>query len=157
MGNKMVGFEADIKSIKEIKVANILETLQTDDLVKFGLIPEFAGRLPAVGVLHELDKNTLKDILTKPKNALVKQYKQLFMLEDVELEFQVDALEEIAQSALRKESGARGLRFVLEKIMLDLMYNVPSEFGISKVIITRGMVKGEQKAKIIYDKEEKTA
>ncbi|MDY6935576.1 MAG: ATP-dependent Clp protease ATP-binding subunit ClpX [Spirochaetota bacterium] len=157
MGNKMVGFESDIKSIKEITVADILGNLQTDDLVKFGLIPEFAGRLPAIGVLHELDKEALRDILTKPKNALVKQYKQIFAFENVELVFKDEALEEIANTALEKESGARGLRFVLEKMMLDLMYNVPSDYGISKVIITEGMLKDNKKAKIIYEKEEKTA
>ena len=157
MGNKMLGFGADIKSVKEIRIENILENLHTDDLVKFGLIPEFAGRLPVAAVLHELGKSALVDILSKPKNALIKQYKQMFSFENVELVFRNEAIEEIAEAAMEKESGARGLRAVLEKIMLDLMYNVPSDYGISKVIITEGMVDGRKKPKIIYKKEEKTA
>lgn len=157
VGNKMLGFGADIKSVKEIKVANILEDLRTEDLIRFGLIPEFAGRMPIIGVLNELDRDALKRILTEPKNALVKQYKKIFSFENVELHFQKEAADEIARIAFEKDSGARGLRAVLEKIMLDLMYNVPSEGRISKVIITEDMVKNISKAKIIYRKEEKTA
>jgi ATP-dependent Clp protease ATP-binding subunit ClpX len=157
IGNKMLGFGADVKSIKEIKISNLLSNMHTEDLIRFGLIPEFAGRMPILGVLDELDKDALKDILTKPKNALIKQYKKIFSFEDVELEFQKEAIEEIANLAYTKESGARGLRAVLEKIMLDIMYSIPSEENISKVIITQDMVLGKQKAKIVYNKEEKTA
>ncbi len=157
LGNKMLGFGADIKSVKEIKVANILESLSTDDLIKYGLIPEFIGRMPIFGVLNELDNEALKRILTEPKNALVKQYQKIFTFEDVVLHFQKDAIAEIAKIAYEKESGARGLRAVLEKIMLDLMYTIPSTDGISKVIVTSDMVKGKKKAKIIYDKGEKSA
>ncbi|MCU0822739.1 MAG: ATP-dependent Clp protease ATP-binding subunit ClpX [Spirochaetes bacterium] len=157
IGNKMMGFGADIKSVKEIKVANILENLATDDLIKFGLIPEFVGRMPIVGVLNELDKEALKQILTEPKNALLKQYKKIFSFEDVELNFQQEAVEEIAQIAYEKESGARGLRAVLEKIMLDLMYNIPSDDTISKITVSGEMVRGKKKAKIVYDKNEKSA
>ena len=153
----MLGFGADIKSIKEIKSENILLGLHTEDLIKYGLIPEFAGRLPIQGVLDELDKDALREILTKPKNALIKQYKKIFSFEDVELEFQKEAIDEIAMIAYEKESGARGLRAVLEKIMLDIMYSIPSEEGIAKVVISREMVLGKQKAKIIYSKEEKSA
>jgi ATP-dependent Clp protease ATP-binding subunit ClpX len=158
IGNKMLGFGADIKSVKQIKVGNLLQNIHTEDLIKYGLIPEFVGRLPIVGVLDELGKDALKDILTKPKNALLKQYKKIFAFEDVELEFQKEAIEEIAQMAYTKESGARGLRAVLEKIMLDIMYAIPSEEAISKVIISQDMVLGRQKAKIITsNKEEKSA
>ncbi len=157
IGNKMLGFGADIKSIKEIKISNLLQNIHTEDLIRFGLIPEFAGRMPILGVLDELDKDALKDILTKPKNALIKQYKKIFSFEDVELEFQKEAIEEIANLAYTKESGARGLRAVLEKIMLDIMYSIPSEDNILKVVISQDMVMGKQKAKIIYNKEEKTA
>jgi ATP-dependent Clp protease ATP-binding subunit ClpX len=157
IGNKMLGFGADVKSIKEIKISNLLANMHTEDLIRFGLIPEFAGRMPILGVLDELDKDALKDILTRPKNALIKQYKKIFSFEDVELEFQKEAIEEIANLAYTKESGARGLRAVLEKIMLDIMYSIPSEENISKVIISQDMVLGKQKAKIIYNKEEKTA
>ncbi len=157
VGNKMLGFGADIKSVKEIKIANILENLSTDDLVRFGLIPEFVGRMPIIGVLSELDKDALRKILTEPKNSLIKQYKKIFSFENVELQFQKDAIGEISQIAYEKESGARGLRAVLEKVMLSLMYDIPSEEGISKVIVTHDMVKGKKKAKIIYDKSEKSA
>ncbi|MBN2401576.1 MAG: ATP-dependent Clp protease ATP-binding subunit ClpX [Spirochaetes bacterium] len=158
IGNKMLGFGADIKSVKQIKIGDMFQSIHTEDLIRYGLIPEFAGRLPIVGVLDELGQEALKDILTKPKNALVKQYKKIFAFEDVELEFQKEAIDEIAQLAYTKESGARGLRAVLEKIMLDIMYTIPSEEAISKVIITQDMVLGKQKAKIMYNnKEEKTA
>ena len=157
-GNKMLGFGADIKSVKQVKVADMFDSIHTEDLIRFGLIPEFAGRLPIVGVLDELDKDALKDILTKPKNALIKQYQKIFAFEDVELEFQKEAIDEIAQIAYTKESGARGLRAVLEKIMLDIMYTIPSEENITKVIITPDMVLGKTKAEIIYNNnEEKTA
>jgi ATP-dependent Clp protease ATP-binding subunit ClpX len=158
IGNKMLGFGADIKSVKQIKVGNLFQSIHTEDLIRYGLIPEFAGRLPILGVLDELGKDALKDILTKPKNALLKQYKKIFAFEEVELEFQKEAIDEIAQMAYTKESGARGLRAVLEKIMLDIMYTIPSEESISKVIISQDMVLGKQKAKIIYNnKEEKSA
>ncbi|MFH0974619.1 MAG: ATP-dependent Clp protease ATP-binding subunit ClpX [Spirochaetota bacterium] len=157
IGNKSLGFGADIKTIKQVKAGALFHSIHTEDLIKFGLIPEFVGRLPILGVLDELGKDALKDILTKPKNALLKQYKKIFSFEDVELEFQKEAIEEIAQIAYTKESGARGLRAVLEKIMLDIMYAIPSEEGISKVIISQDMVLGKSKAKIVYSKEEKTA
>ncbi len=157
VGNKMLGFGADIKSVKEIKSENILHNIHTEDLIKFGLIPEFAGRLPIQGILDELDKDALREILTKPKNALLKQYKKIFSFEEVELEFQKEAIDEISNIAYEKESGARGLRAVLEKIMLDIMYSIPSEENISKVIITQEMVLGKKQAKIIFDNEEKSA
>lgn len=157
IGNKMLGFGADIKSVKEIKIGHLLRTLHTEDLIRYGLIPEFAGRLPITGILDELDHEALKDILTKPRNALLKQYKKIFAFEDVELEFQKEAIEEIAKIAYTKESGARGLRAVLEKIMLDIMYSIPSEANITKVIISEQMVLGKEEAKIIYNKEEKSA
>jgi ATP-dependent Clp protease ATP-binding subunit ClpX len=157
IGNKMLGFGADIKSVKEIKIGHLLRTLHTEDLIRYGLIPEFAGRLPITGILDELDHEALKDILTKPRNALLKQYKKIFAFEDVELEFQKEAIEEIAKVAYTKESGARGLRAVLEKIMLDIMYSIPSEANITKVIISQEMVLGKEEAKIIYNKEEKSA
>lgn len=157
VGNKMMGFEADIKSVKEIKVSNILNSLHTEDLIKYGLIPEFAGRMPIIGVLNELNEEALREILTVPKSALIKQYQKILSFENVELQFQKEAIEEIARIGYLKESGARGLRAVLEKVMLDIMYDVPSEKGISKVIITKDMILDNKKAKIIYDKEVKSA
>ncbi|MDY6969098.1 MAG: ATP-dependent Clp protease ATP-binding subunit ClpX [Spirochaetota bacterium] len=157
IGNKMMGFEANIKTIKDIEVTRFLEDLFTQDLVKFGLIPELAGRLPVISVLKELDKEDLKKILIEPKNALIKQYIQMFSFEDVDLIFKDEAIDEIANEALEKKSGARGLRAVLEKVMLDLMYDIPSAYNISKVIIQEGLISKKKKPKIIYKKEEKTA
>lgn len=157
LGNKTIGFGADIRSAKEFKTENVLSHLQNYDLIKYGLIPEFVGRLPIVAVLHDLDKIALKTILTDPKNALIKQYQKIFSFENVELEFTPDAIDEVAEMSIKKESGARGLRSVLEKIMLDLMYEIPSKRNVSKVVITSEMIKGTGAAVIIHDKEEKSA
>ncbi len=157
IGNKSMGFGADIQSVKEIKIANLLAELHTEDLIKFGLIPEFVGRLPIIAVHHELDLAALKRILLEPKNALLKQFKKMFSFENVELEFTEGAIESIAKIAMDKESGARGLRSVLEKIMLDLMFEVPSKEGISKIVISTGMVEGKEEPKILYNENEKSA
>ncbi len=157
LGNKTIGFGADIKSSKEFKTENVLSHLQNYDLIKYGLIPEFVGRLPIVAVLHDLDKPALKTILTDPKNALIKQYQKIFSFENVELEFTPDAIDEVAEMSIKKESGARGLRSVLEKIMLDLMYEIPSRRNVGKVVITAEMIKGTGAPVIIHNKEEKSA
>ncbi len=157
LGNKTIGFGADIKSINEIKIENILGQLQNDDLIKYGLIPEFVGRLPINAVLHELDKDALKKILTDPKNALIKQYKKIFSFENVDLEFTEGAINEIAEMSIKREAGARGLRSVLEKIMLNLMYDIPSNHGVSRVVIGEEMVKGAAGPEITYSEEEKSA
>jgi len=157
IGNKTLGFGAEIKSKKEINESNILRQVNPEDMIKYGLIPEFVGRLPIVAVLDELDKDALVRILMEPKNALVKQYNKIFSFEEVELVFRKDAIEEIAAIAMSRESGARGLRAVLEKIMLDLMYDIPSKDNIEKIIIARNMVRGTEQAEIIYREEEKSA
>lgn len=157
LGNKTIGFGAEIRSSKEYKTENVLAHLQNYDLIKYGLIPEFVGRLPIVAVLHDLDKQALKTILTDPKNALIKQYQKIFSFENVELEFTPDAIDEVAEMSIKKESGARGLRSVLEKIMLDLMYEIPSKRNVSKVVITAEMIKGTGAPVIIHNKEEKSA
>jgi ATP-dependent Clp protease ATP-binding subunit ClpX len=157
IGNKTMGFGADIKSVKEIKTTNILKNLHPEDLIKYGLIPEFVGRLPIVATLDELDKKALKKILTEPKNALIKQYKKIFSFDDVELDFSDSSIEEIAQIAIKRESGARGLRSVLETVMLDMMYEIPSKEGISKIKISGDVIRGKENPKIIYDKKEKSA
>jgi ATP-dependent Clp protease ATP-binding subunit ClpX len=157
IGNKTMGFGADIKSVKEIKTTNILKSLHPEDLIKYGLIPEFVGRLPIVATLDELDKKALKKILTEPKNALIKQYKKIFSFDDVELDFSDSSIEEIADIAIKRESGARGLRAVLETVMLDLMYEIPSKEGISKIKISGDVIRGKENPKIIYDKKEKSA
>jgi len=157
LGNKTIGFGAEIKSAKEIKIENILEHLHNEDLIKYGLIPEFVGRLPIVAVLHDLDKAALMRILTDPKNALIKQYKKIFSFENVDLQFTEKAIEEVAEISIRRESGARGLRSVLEKIMLELMYNIPSDRSVSKVVISEEMVRGISGPVITYGEEEKSA
>jgi len=137
---KTMGFGAKIESKKEKKIGEILAKLQPEDLLKFGLIPELVGRLPVVATLHELNLEILKEILVKPKNSLIKQYKKLFEMDNVELVFTNDALSAIAEKALERKTGARGLRTILEDIMLDIMYEIPSDSTIEKVIINRNVV-----------------
>ena len=156
IGNKTLGFGADIKTPKEVHDTNVLHSILPDDLIKYGLIPEFVGRLPVVAVLDELDKEALIRIMTEPKNALVKQYAKIFSFEDVELEFSDDAINIIAEKSSERESGARGLRAVMEKLMIDLMYDIPSQSNINKVIITKEMVTGKDGPELIY-REEKSA
>lgn len=140
IGKKAMGFGADIQS-KEIKdVGEVLKHLQPEDLLKFGLIPEFVGRLPVMVTLNLLDKEALIEILTKPKNALVKQYKELFIMDGVELEIDHEALEVVAEKAIERKSGARGLRGILEEVMLDIMYDIPSREDIEKCIITKDTI-----------------
>lgn len=157
IGNKTMGFGADIQSKSEIQHQNVLHYLTPDDLIKYGLIPEFVGRLPVPAVLDDLDKDALIKILTEPKNALVKQYYKIFSFEDVELDFKKESLEEIADIAVSREAGARGLRAVLEKVMMNLMYDIPSQENIEKVVISKKTIQGKEDAKIVYRKEEKTA
>src|SRR5215831_4992690 len=135
LGQSRLGFGADIKSKDEMRLGELLEAVQPEDLLKFGLIPEFIGRLPMVATLHELTEEALIDILTKPKNSLVKQYQKLFEMDGVKLKFTRSALIAIAKKALARESGARGLRAVLEEAMLDIMYEVPSKANIKEVVV----------------------
>lgn len=152
--NKSMGIVADIKTQKEKeKSSNILRLLQPDDLVKFGLIPEFIGRLPVTAVLDTLTKGALIDILKKPKNALTKQYVKLFGFEDVQLTFESDALKAIAEEAIARKTGARGLRSVMETAMLDIMYEIPSKKDIKECIITDKVIRGEEKPQLIYQTE----
>ena len=135
-----VGFGAEVLSKNDIKLDEIMEKAEPDDLIKFGLIPEFVGRLPVVTTLNSLDKKALLSILTEPKNSIIKQYQKLFRLEGVDLEFNEDALEEIAEIAMKRGTGARALRSILENIMLDVMYKVPSKANITNCIITKDSV-----------------
>jgi ATP-dependent Clp protease ATP-binding subunit ClpX len=154
LGNKSMGFGADIKSIKEVKIGDLLAECNTDDLIKFGLIPEFVGRLPIISVLQELDREALKRILVEPKNALVKQFQKIFSFEEVELVFTDDAVDAIANIAQAKESGARGLRSVLEKLLMDLMYDVPTKDTVAKIVINGGFINRTDEALITYKVEE---
>jgi ATP-dependent Clp protease ATP-binding subunit ClpX len=139
-GKKTVGFRAELRGKKERNVLQTLDQVQPADLVKFGLIPEFVGRLPVMAALGELDKKALVQILTEPRNALAKQYQKIFEYEDVRLSFDADALEAIAQLALDRKIGARGLRLIMEELMLDLMYQLPSTSGVKECLINKEVV-----------------
>lgn len=136
-------------SDKKNKQNNILKDVRTEDLLKFGLIPELVGRLPITVTLEELDEEALVEILTKPKNALVKQYKELLRLDNVELEFEEEALNYIAKSAIEKKAGARGLRSIIENTIMDIMYEIPSREDVDKVMITKDSVTGEKSPKLV--------
>jgi len=154
---KTMGFGADIVSHTERNLGKLLEAVQPEDLIKFGLIPEFVGRLPVLGTLHELDEDALVQILTRPKNALVRQYQRLFDFENVKLEFSEPALHTIARQAIDRKAGARGLRSILEHIMLDVMYEIPSQSNIKKCIISEDVVSGKVPPEIVQGKKAELA
>ena len=151
IGKKTIGFGAKIESQKEVDKSKVFSELLPQDLLKFGLIPEFVGRLPIVATLQDLDRNALIKIVTEPRNALVKQYKKLFELDDVELEFEDGALEAIVDKAIERKTGARGLRAILEDIMRDIMFEIPSNPNIEKCIITKETVLNGEKPQIIIN------
>jgi ATP-dependent Clp protease ATP-binding subunit ClpX len=140
VGQKVMGFGAEIKSRQEKKIGEILNLILPQDLLRYGLIPEFVGRVPIIVTLEALDSDALVRILTEPKNALIKQYKKLFELDGVDLEFKEEALQAIADEALRRATGARGLRAIIEDIMLEVMYEIPSRIDVTKVAITKDVV-----------------
>lgn len=140
VGKNSIGFGAEIQSKEEKQIGKLLKELQPEDLLKFGLIPEFVGRLPVMVTLEELDEDALVSILTEPRNALVKQYKELFAMENVDLEFDEEALKAIAKKAIERKTGARGLRSIIEEIMLDIMYEIPSRDDVEKCLITKDTV-----------------
>ncbi|MEG2456831.1 MAG: ATP-dependent Clp protease ATP-binding subunit ClpX, partial [Clostridia bacterium] len=146
-----LGFTAKLRDEHTKKYSDIIADIQPDDLIKFGLIPEFVGRLPIVVSIDELDESALIKILSEPKNALTKQYKKLFNLDDVELEFDSEALSAIAKKAIKLKTGARGLRSILEDIMLEIMYNIPSDKSIKKVIINADSINKIQPPQILRD------
>ncbi len=145
-----IGFSAKVKSAKEEAATDVLTKVEPEDLIKFGLIPEFIGRLPVVASLTELDEDALLQILQAPKNALTKQYGALFDMEDVELEFREDALRSIARKAMQRKTGARGLRSIVEDVLLSTMYELPSMENVSKVVIDETVISGESDPIIIY-------
>lgn len=154
-----IGFSAQLKNKKNTndEVSKVLGNLESDDLIKFGLIPEFVGRLPVITTLQELDEAALIDILTRPKNALTKQFQSLFKMEDVELEFRDEALTAITKKAMARKMGARGLRAILENILLDTMYDLPSLEGVNKVVIDENVVTNSSQPILIYEDEKKSA
>lgn len=147
-----IGFGAEVKSTKEKKaITQLFKDVEPEDLVKYGLIPEFIGRLPVVTSLEELNEEALIEILKAPKNAITKQYAALFALEDTELEFREDALRAIALKAMNRKTGARGLRSIVEAVLLETMYDLPSNPGVAKVVIDETVIKGESKPLLIYE------
>ncbi len=151
IGKKSIGFGAVIDSNKDMDKYKVFEQLLPQDLLKFGMIPEFVGRLPIIATLEELDRNALIEIVTKPKNALVKQYKKLFKMDNVELEFEQEALELIVDKAIERKTGARGLRSIIEEIMRDIMFEIPSNPKIEKCIITKETVANGEPPKILIN------
>ncbi|WP_150304022.1 ATP-dependent Clp protease ATP-binding subunit ClpX [Pseudomonas saliphila] len=150
-----IGFSAAVRSKDEgKKIGEALKDVEPEDLVRFGLIPEFVGRLPVIATLDELDEDALIQILTEPKNSLTKQYARLFEMEGVELEFRTDALRSIAKRALERKTGARGLRSILENVLLDTMYDIPSDENVSKVVIDENVINGDAKPLMIYESVE---
>ena len=153
-----IGFSAEIKSKdEESNIGEVLYDVEPQDLIKYGLIPEFVGRLPVVATLEELDESALVQILTEPKNALTKQYEKLFDMEGCEIEFREDALRAVARKAMERKTGARGLRTIMEQILLDTMYDLPSMENVSKVVIDENVIAGEAKPYMIFDAPEAIA
>lgn len=151
IGSKSMGFEAEIHDKQEEDSDKLIQMVQPEDLVKFGLIPEFIGRIPILATLNTLSEEALVRILTEPKNALVKQYKKLFEVEGVELKFSEEAYKAVARDAIRRKSGARGLRAILESVMLDIMYDIPSMPGVSECVIEESVITKGEAPLLIYE------
>ena len=152
-----IGFNATVKSKNETKnVGEVFKEVEPEDLIKYGLIPEFVGRLPVIATLEELGEDALMQILTEPKNALTKQYAKLFEMEGVELEFRADALRSVAKRAMERKTGARGLRSILEGVLLGTMYELPSMHGVSKAVVDEKTINGEAEPLLIYENPEVT-
>jgi ATP-dependent Clp protease ATP-binding subunit ClpX len=153
-----MGFGAEVKSKEDQKaVGEVLRGVEPEDLIKFGLIPEFVGRLPAIATLESLDEEALMQIMVEPKNALTKQFQKLFSMEGVELEFRDSALRMISKKALERKTGARGLRSIMESSLLDVMFDLPTMSNVSKVVVDEGVIKGENPPIMIYSDSPKRA
>ena len=152
-----LGFGADVRSVDDRRTGAVLRDLEPEDLLKFGLIPEFVGRLPVVATLEDLDEAALIQILSEPKNALVKQYQRLFEMEGVKLTFPDDALRAISKRAIERKTGARGLRSIMETILLETMFDLPAMTGVEEVVISKDVVEGDSKPLLIYaDRDKQT-
>ncbi|MEM9168933.1 MAG: AAA family ATPase, partial [Pseudomonadota bacterium] len=152
-----IGFGADVKDEDDRKTGELFEELEPEDLLKFGLIPEFVGRLPVIATLEDLDESALVQILTSPKNALVKQYQRLFEMEDVKLTFTEDATRSIARRAIARKTGARGLRSIMEGILLDTMFDLPTLEGVAEVVVNGDVVDGSATPLSIYEERDAAA
>jgi ATP-dependent Clp protease ATP-binding subunit ClpX len=150
-----IGFVAEVKGEEDqASIGELFHEVEPEDLIKYGLIPEFVGRLPVVATLEELDEDALVTILVEPRNALTKQYKRLFEMEGAELEFRDDALRAVARKAMQRKTGARGLRTILENVLLDTMYDLPSQENVTKIVVDEGVVNGETQPYVIYESDE---
>jgi len=147
-----IGFSAEVRSVEDKRTGEIIKTLEPEDLLKYGLIPEFIGRMPIVATLEDLDEQSMVKILKEPKNSLIKQYQQIFRFEGVKLTFKEEALLEIAKKAITKKTGARGLRTILESLLLKTMFDLPSQENVQDVIVDRGVVLGQIEPIIVYSK-----
>jgi ATP-dependent Clp protease ATP-binding subunit ClpX len=157
VGRSGMGFGAEIKSRQERRIGELLAMIQPEDLLKYGLIPEFVGRLPVIATLHDLDDQALTRILREPKNAIIKQYQKYFDLEKVRLKFTDDAVAAIAREALKRGTGARGLRAILEEVMLEIMYDLPSIQGLKECVITREVILNRERPILVTEAKEQTA
>jgi ATP-dependent Clp protease ATP-binding subunit ClpX len=157
VGQKTLGFGAELKIEGARNLGEVLEEVQSEDLLHYGLIPEFVGRLPVIATLHELDQDALVQILTQPKNALTKQYRRLFEIDGVQLKFTDGSLYAIARKALGRKSGARGLRSIIESAMLDVMYDVPSDPSIKEVIVNEETIEHNKQPIIVYEEQKESA
>ncbi|HEX72832.1 MAG TPA: ATP-dependent Clp protease ATP-binding subunit ClpX [Candidatus Hydrogenedentes bacterium] len=153
LGSNVIGFNADIKSKKVRRIGDLLRQVRPEDLIKFGLIPEFTGRLPIVATLHELTRDDLIRILLEPKNALTRQYEKLFHLEGVSLRFSEEAIEAVADRAIELDTGARGLRSIMEEVMLHLMFDIPSRRDVRECVITPGVIRKLEEPLLVYEHE----
>lgn len=157
IGKKTLGFGAEVIGAKEKKIGNMLGLVEPGDLIKYGLIPEFVGRLPVVAILNDLDEDALVKILTEPKNSLVKQYQKLLSLDNVRLRFTDGALAAIARKALKRKTGARGLRAILEEVMLDVMYEIPSQKSIKECLLNEDTIVNKERPILVYEKQAESA
>jgi ATP-dependent Clp protease ATP-binding subunit ClpX len=157
IGKKTLGFGAEVMGSKERKIGQVLGLVEPEDLIKYGMIPEFVGRLPVVAILDELDESALIRILTEPKNSLVKQYQKLLSFDNVRLRFTDGALSAIAKRAIQRKTGARGLRAILEEIMLDVMYEIPSQKAIKECLINEDTVQKKERPILVYEKQAESA
>jgi ATP-dependent Clp protease ATP-binding subunit ClpX len=157
IGKKTLGFGAEVMGAKERKIGHVLSLVEPGDLIKYGMIPEFVGRLPVVAILDELDEAALIKILTEPKNSLVKQYQKLLSFDNVRLRFTDGALSAIAKRAIQRKTGARGLRAILEEVMLDVMYEIPSQKGIKECLINEDTIQKKERPILVYEKQAESA
>lgn len=157
IGQKVIGFNADVRSKKEMRLGELLAEVKPEDLIKYGMIPEFSGRLPITASLHELGEEELVRILVEPNNALVRQYEKLFELEKVELRFQDETIKTVAKQAIQRDTGARGLRSILEEAMLGVMFEIPSREDVVECVITPGVITKSEEPLLVYKHEKEAA